>query len=100
MSPRPRTSFSRVVNSSSVIGIAVDLETLLDAAQVRRGEQAGAVAGAAVDGGQHRRGRTLALGAGDVDDAQAAVRIAQSAQQTAHAVELEVVGGRGARARS
>ena len=47
-------------------------------------------------GAQHRReqgaGRTLPLGAGDVDEADALVRVAKQAQQSPHAFEFQVDG--------
>jgi len=63
-------------------------------AEVRRREQAGAVAGLAQHGGQHGGGGTFAFGAGDVNDAQSVLRIAQAGEQAAHAVKFEV-GRRG-----
>src|SRR5947209_4518377 len=58
--------------------------------EVRRGEQADAVAGVVEDRLEHRAGRALALAAGDVDEPQLLVRVAEPVQQGAHAVELEV----------
>ena len=81
-------------------GQAVHLNAFLDAGQVRRGEQAGAVAGLAQDGGQHGRGGAFALAAGDVDDPQAFVRIAQQSEQGPHPVELEITGAAASAARS
>ena len=45
-------------------------------------------------------GRAFALAAGDVNDAQPVVRVAEPAEQRAHAVELEVVGLRDSAARN
>ena len=60
--------------------LAIDTEALTHAAQVRRGIEAGAIAGRGEDGGKGRAHRALAVGAGDVQDRQAALRAAQVGQ--------------------
>ena len=57
--------------------LAVDLDPLAKRNQVRRGEQADAQAGRAINAFQHRAGRAFAVGAGDVDEAEFFLRIAR-----------------------
>ena len=70
--------------------LLIDLDAFLDRDQMRRREQADAIALLLQDRRQHGRRRAFPLAAGDVDDAQPALRIAEQRQQMAHAVELEV----------
>ena len=56
--------------------VTVDLDALTKGDQVRRGEQADAQARRPIDALQHRAGRALPVGAGDVDEAQPLLRVA------------------------
>ena len=58
-----------------------------------RSEQTGAQSPGSQSRGDHRRGGSLALAAGDVDHGQLFVRIPDPLEEVCHAVELEVVGG-------
>src|ERR1700722_18690238 len=58
---------------------------------MRRREQARAVAGLTQHGVQHGGGGPFAFCAGDMDDAQTVLRIAQAREQSAHAIEFKVV---------
>ena len=69
---------------------AADLKPLLDAFEMRRREQAGAVARPLEHGGEHGRRGALALAARHVDDAQPAMRLAEKVQQRPHAIERQV----------
>ena len=60
---------------------AVALHPLVEAHEEGRGIKPGARARCAEDRGQHRRRRALAVRPGDVDEAQALLRVAQTAQQ-------------------
>ncbi len=70
--------------------LVVDLNAFLDRAEVRRGEQAGAIADRSQHGREHGRGRAFAFAPGNVDDAQLLLRLIERPQQGAHLVELQV----------
>src|SRR5262249_22672641 len=77
---------------------SVDAEAFLDAFQMGRAEQAGAVAGCREHRADHGRRGAFALRAGDVNDFERRVRLAKPREQLPHAVELELpllVGGVG-----
>ncbi len=69
---------------------AVDPEPLLEPVEVRRAEQAGLHARGRQRGGDHRRGRPLALGPGDVDDLERLVGVAQPSEEPAHPAEAKL----------
>ena len=60
---------------------AVDLHTLIEAEDVRRGVQSRFISGGTQHGGQHGAGAALAVGAGDVDILYVPLRMAKQAQQ-------------------
>ena len=63
--------------------LAVYLHALVEAPEIGRGEKAGAVARLAQHRGRHGRAAALAVGAGDVDEFQPLLRVAQFLQQLA-----------------
>jgi hypothetical protein len=69
-------------------------DALVHAHEVRRGVEAGAVAGGAQDTLEHSGGRALAVGPGDEHRGEAALRVAQGGQQRAHVRQVELVRGR------
>ena len=73
--------------------LAVDRESLLQAVQVRRGIEPCPHTRSTERRGRHRGGRTLALGARDVDDRQPGMRVAQPAEQPPHPPELQTRRG-------
>ena len=70
-------------------GLPVDRDSLFDPVEMGRGEQSGAIAGRREHGRHHGRRRALAFGARNVNDRHAVLRVAQSAEQFSHPVELE-----------
>ena len=70
---------------------SVDADALAVRDQVGRGEQAGALAGAAQQLGGGPGGAALALGAGDVEDVVAAFGVAEGRQQVRHAAQVQGV---------
>ena len=56
---------------------AVDLHSLVKAVKVRRGKQSRAVAGGVQDRGENRRGRAFAVRAGDMNELERLLRIAE-----------------------
>ena len=76
-------------------GCPVDLHPLVEAVKVGRGEQASAQPSLSQDGGCHGRGGPLAIGPGDVDEAQAALRIAQAGQQCLGTLQARLPAGPG-----
>src|SRR5205814_792869 len=81
----------RLVEPGRVGPPAVDPDALAEVDQVRRGEEPGAESGLAQHALDHRAGRALAVGAGDMDRAEAALRIAERPEQGARAVEAQLV---------
>ena len=65
--------------------LTVDLHTLVEAENEGRGVKAGAIARGAEDGGQHGCRGALAVGAGDVDEFQLVLRVADAVEQLARA---------------
>ena len=61
--------------------LAVDLHALVEADNVWRRVQSGAVARLLKNRGQHRRGGALAVGSGDVDELQLLLRVADALHQ-------------------
>src|SRR5208282_4292702 len=76
---------------------AVDANALVDALQVRRGVEAGAGAGGVKDGFEDRSGRSLAVGAGDVDAGDGAVGRAETLGEAGDVFEVELLDVRLAR---
>ena len=68
---------------------AVDLNALADADEVRAGVEAGAAAVRALDRLDHRGGRALAVGAGDVEARLRALRITDAGGEEAHAIDAK-----------
>src|SRR5207244_3565357 len=58
----------------------VNLNSLLNATEVRRREQTGSITGTIQNCGEHGRRGTFALAAGHMDDAQAVLWVTQSLQ--------------------
>ena len=72
---------------------AVDLDALVDADEVRRGVEAGAVAGSGEDA-RERGGRgAFAVGSGDQDRGEGGLRIAERGGEDAHVDEVELAAG-------
>ena len=67
--------------------LAVDLNALVEADQIRRGIQAGPVACLAQDGRDHRAGRALAVGAGHMDKFALPLGMAHHVEQGADALQ-------------
>lgn len=77
---------------------AVDLDTLVDADEVRRGVESGAIAGGGQDAAERGGGAAFAVGSGDEDSRKGALRIAKGSHEGAHMGEVEFAargGGRG-----
>ena len=72
--------------------LAVDGDAFVDAFQMRRGVQAGAHAVGAADGLRHAGRGALAVGAGDVDDAERLLRMTQHVEHQVHPVQIQVGG--------
>ena len=72
---------------------AVDLDALVDTDQVRRGVEAGAVAGGGEDAGERGGRGAFAVGSGDQDGGEAGLRIAKSGGEDAHVGEVELAAG-------
>ncbi len=75
----------------------VDADALAVRLQVRGREQPRANVSGVQDRGEERRGRALALGPGDEDDAHRPIRITEKVEQRAHSAEAPA--GRAVRAR-
>jgi len=69
---------------------AVDPEPLLQLVQVWRAEQAGHHARGRERRGEHRGGRALPLGPGDVDDPERFVGVAQAPEEPAHPAQAKL----------
>ena len=91
-----RSSMSRCVRGNLLVqgdelfrgqGLAVDADPLAHRDQVRAGEAAGAQAALTQQGVDHARGGGLAVGAGDVDDREGALRIAEQADEGGYPVQ-------------
>ena len=79
-----------IADECATAGVA-DPETFVEPHQKRRGQRVDAKAGSFQDRAQIRDGRTLAIGAGDMDHRrQFAFGMAEPLQQPVHAVEAEV----------
>jgi hypothetical protein len=80
-------------------GDAVDLDALVDADEVGRGVEAGAVASGREDAGEGSGGRAFAIGSGDQDRGKGLLRVSESGGEGAHVGEIELsprrAGGRG-----
>ena len=68
-------------------GRAVHLKALVEAVEVRRGEQSRAVSRRRENGGEHRGGRALAVRAGDVDEFEGFFGVSQRGEQSAGALQ-------------
>ena len=66
---------------------AVDLNALVEADEIRRGVQTGLVARLAQDGGDHRAGRALAVGAGHMDEFAFAFGVSHGVQKRLYALK-------------
>src|ERR1051326_3268782 len=73
-------------------GPAVDLDALGGLGEMRRSEQAGAAAGGSQSGFDHRAGGAFAIGAGDVDRADAVLGAAERFKHGGDAIEAELGG--------
>jgi hypothetical protein len=76
-------------------GLALDAAALLEMHQVRRGVEAGAIAGLLVDGFEQGTGRALAVGAADDDDRTGrlqAATLVEALRHLAHPVQPHVDG--------
>src|SRR5439155_23742846 len=62
-------------------GLAVDLDTLAERDQVRRGEQTGPQACRSINALEHRARRTFPVGASHMDEAQTFLRVARQRSQ-------------------
>ena len=69
---------------------AVDLDAFAEADQMRRGEEAGSVAGRAINTLQHRAHTAFAVGAGDVDDLKLFLRVVRERSQLAWIIQTEL----------
>ena len=69
---------------------AIDLDAFAKADQMRRGEEAGSIAGCAIHALKHRAHATFTVGAGDVDDLELLLRIARERRQLAWLVQPEL----------
>ena len=67
-----------------------DLDALVDADEVRRGVEAGAVAGGGEDAGERGGGAAFAVGSGDEDGGEAGLRVAERGGEGAHVGEVEL----------
>lgn len=67
--------------------LAIDLDAFGEGDEVRRGVEAGFVAGVAVDRFEHGAGGAFAIGAGDVDEFEFVLRVANSACEQEGAFE-------------
>ena len=66
-------------NDGCQMAAAVDADALVDANEMRRGVERGAIAGGGEDAGQRGGSRAFAVGPGDQDGGELALRIAQRA---------------------
>ena len=71
-------------------GLLVDLNPLIHTQQVRRGVKARAIAGGLHDAGERCSGGSLAVGAGNQDALQLALRIAQRLSQPPHVHKIKL----------
>ena len=69
---------------------AVDLDPFAERNQVWRGEQPDAQAGRAIDAFQHGTRRALAIGAGDVDEAEPVLRLARQRRKLERVSQSEL----------
>ena len=74
-------------------GRAVHLKALVEAVEVRRGEQSRAVSCRRENGGEHRGGRALAVRAGDVDEFEGFFGVSQRGEQSAGALQPRLAVG-------
>ena len=80
----------RVEDVAASTGNAVDGDALFDAIEMRRGVAARAVAGGAQAALDHRRDRSLAVGAGDVDRRPRALGPVQRVENLVDVLEAEL----------
>ena len=73
---------------------AVDLDAFVDAREVGRGVEGGAVAGGREDARERGGGATLAVGSGDEDGGEGQLRIAEGCGEDAHVGEVEFAARR------
>ena len=78
-------------------GVAVDLDALVDADEVGRGVEAGAVAGGGEDAGERGGGGAFAVGSGDEDGGEGGLGVAERCGEDAHVGEVELAAGRSGR---
>ena len=74
-------------------GRAVHLKALVEAVEVRRGEQPRAVSCRRENGGEHRGGRALAVRTGDVDEFEGFFGVSQRGEQSAGALQPRLAVG-------
>ena len=71
-------------------GLAVDLDTLAERDQVRRGEQTGPQACRSINALEHRARRTFPVGASHMDEAQMVMRVARQRRQFARVRQTQL----------
>ena len=74
-------------------GAAVDLDSFAEVEEVGRCEQSCAVAGGAVDAFEHGADGAFSVGAGNMDEVEAVLRVAQAGGQAAGGFESEFGSG-------
>jgi hypothetical protein len=72
---------------------AVNLDALVDAAEMGRGVEGGAIAGGGEDAGKGGGGAAFAVGSGDEDGREGELGVAEGFGKDAHMVELELAAG-------
>jgi hypothetical protein len=78
---------------------AVDPDAFVDANQVRRGVEPGAVTCGGQDAGQGGRGGALSVGSGDQEGGKGGLRVAERGGQDTHVGEVELAAGSSGRGR-
>jgi hypothetical protein len=76
-------------------GGTIDLDALVDADEVGRGIEGGAVAGSGQDAGEGGSGGAFAIGSRDEDGRKGGLRVAKSRRKDTHLGKVELAPGRG-----